>query len=130
MRYKDQGFTAVELLVALIVGALLLASAYQLHVNVLHEASDAQRRSQASNAAYDLLRQYQGNSSMVTNPCTTHTAAPTVPSYANLPGATATVAITCPYSGSTDLSLVTVTIKYNATGSTQQVYRAITTRPS
>lgn len=131
MRHYQQGFTAVELLIALVVGTLLLMSAYQLHISVLHDATDAQRRSQASNVAYDILRQYQTNSAMVTIPCTTHTSAPTVPSYANLSGATATVAVTCPYGGSSpDLSLVTVTVNYNASGQTQQVYRAITTNPS
>lgn len=127
---RNQGFTAVELLVAIIVGALLLLSAYQLHTNVIHQATDAQRRSQASNVAYDILRQYQANTTMITSPCTTHTGTPTVPSYSGLVGATAAVAITCPYSGSPDLSLITVTVNYNTSGQTQQVYRAITTRSS
>lgn len=129
MMRSHQGFTAVELLIAIVVGALLFASAYQLHINVLQQSSDAQWRSQASNAAYDILRQYQADTSMVTNPCTTHTASPTVPAYTNLKSATAQVAITCPYSGSADLSLITVTLTYKVNGQTQQVYRAITTHP-
>lgn len=124
-----QGFTAVELLIAMVVGVLLLGSAYQLHVNVLRQASQAQRGSEASNVAYDLLRQYQAKSASVTNPCTVHNYAPAIPSYANLSKATALVKVTCPYTGNTSLSLVTATITYNdADGSTQQVYRAITSQ--
>lgn len=129
IRYQ-QGFTAVELLVALVVGVLLLLSAYQLHTSVIHAATDAQRRSQASNVAYDILRQYQADNTTVTDPCTTHTATPPVPTYANLSGATAAVAVTCPYGSSPDLSLVTVTVSYNTSYQTQKVYRAVTTRPS
>lgn len=127
--HRRQGFTAVELMIAMIVGILLLGSAYQLHVNVLRQASQAQRQSQASNVAYDLLRQYQAKSTAVTKPCTTHTYTPAIPSYANLSNATASVKVTCPYTGNTSLSLVTTTITYNdADGSSQQVYRAITSQ--
>lgn len=130
MTRNQQGFTAVELLVALVVGVLLLLSAYQLHSSVIHSATDAQSLSQASNVAYDILRQTQTTPSMVTSPCTTHTSTPAIPTYANLTSATVKVAVTCPYTGSTDLSLVTVTINYSSSGQTQQVYRAITTRAS
>ncbi len=126
----DAGFTAVELLVALVVGMLLLGSAYQLHTTVLKDSGDSQRRSQASNVAYDLLRQYQANSAVVTKPCTTTSTNPAVPAYANLPGSSATVTVSCPYGTASNLSLVTVTLTYNNSNGTAQVTRAITTRPS
>lgn len=129
-RRTEEGFTAVELLVALIVGVLLLGSAYQLYTTVTTNSGDSSRRSQASNAAYALLRQYQNNTSLITNPCTTHTATPTVPTYANLPGATASLSVTCPYSDVPELSLMTVTITFNNANQTEQVTRALTTKSS
>jgi len=131
MSKRAQGFTAVELLVAMVVGALLFMSAYQLYLNVLHQSQDAATRSQASNAAYDLLRQYQEDPSWAYTPCYPNTDDPAVPSYANLPGATAHVDITCPYKpGSPNLSKLTVTITYTSNGQTQQVFRVLTTTPA
>ena len=131
MSKRTQGFTAVELLVAMVVGALLFMSAYQLYLNVLHQSQDATTRSQASNAAYDLLRQYQEDPYWAFTPCYPDTDDPAVPSYANLPGATAHVDITCPYKpGSPNLSKLTVTITYTSNGQTQQVYRVLTTTPA
>lgn len=128
-RRLSQGFTAVELLIAMIVGVLLLGSAYQLHINVLQQSSEAQRASQASNLAYDLLRQYQVRSGAVTKPCSLHNYVPTVPSYTGLAKLSALVKVTCPYTGNTNLSLVTSTITYLDTdGTMQQVTRAITSQ--
>lgn len=126
----EQGFTAVELLVALVVGVLLLGSAYQLYTTITANAGDSSRRAQASNVAYALLRQYQNSTSYVTNPCTTSTATPTVPSYANLPNATATLTVSCPYTDVTELSLMTITITFNNANTTEQVTRALTTEAS
>lgn len=131
MSKRTQGFTAVELLVAMVVGTLLFMSAYQLYLNVMHQSQDAATRSQASNAAYDLLRQYQEDPYWAFTPCYPDTDDPAVPSYANLPGATAHVDITCPYKpGSPNLSKLTVTITYTSNGQTQQVYRVLTTTPA
>lgn len=131
MSKRTQGFTAVELLVAMVVGTILFMSAYQLYLNVMHQSQDAATRSQASNAAYDLLRQYQEDPYWAFTPCYPDTDDPAVPSYANLPGATAHVDITCPYKpGSPNLSKLTVTITYTSNGQTQQVYRVLTTTPA
>lgn len=124
--YKNsqQGFTAVELIIALVVGVLLLGSAYQLYTTVVTDAGDAQRQSQASNAAYALLRQYQNDTDFVSDPCSANSTTPTVPISPNLPGATATVATTCPFAN-TDLNLITVTVKYKNANSNGEVSRAI-----
>ncbi len=128
-RTPEQGFTAVELIVALVVGVLLLGSAYQLYTTVVTDAGDAQRQSQASNIAYALLRQYQDSASFVSDPCSSNSATPTVPASANLPGATATVVTTCPVANA-DLNLLTVTIEYNNANSKEQVSRAIIIKAS
>ena len=122
-----QGFTAVELLVAIIVGVTLLGAAYQLYSVALSSSGDAQRRSKASNVAYDLLRTYQANSSYITTPCAAKSASPAIPSDSGLTNATASIAITCPYSVSS-LSLITATVSYDSPN-TKQVVRAITVTP-
>ncbi len=123
-RNAEQGFTAVELVVALIVGVLLLGSAYQLYATIVSTSGDTQRRALASNAAYALLRDYQTNSGFVGNPCVAHSDTPTMPAWSSLPSATATVAITCPFT-SADLNLITVTVEYSNASSTERVSRAI-----
>ncbi len=121
---RAQGFTAVELLIAIVVGALLVASAYQLYSVVLASSGDAQRKAVASNLAYSTLRSSQ---SMATSPCTTSSSNPSVPADRNLPSATMTVSVTCPY-GSIDVSNITVTVSYDSPN-TKQVSRAITVAP-
>lgn len=125
MTRYNQGFTAVELLVSIIVAMLLLGSGYQLYTTVLRDSGSAQRRASASNAAYTLLRQYQ---QQATTPCTASSAAPAVPSTVGLSGSTATAVISCPYGGSSNISLVTVTLTYN-NPEQQKVTRAVSTRP-
>lgn len=124
MSRYDSGFTAVELLVTIIVAMLLLGSGYQLYTTVLRDSGGTQRRASADNAAYQLMRQYQANT---TKPCTTSSATPSVPSTADLPGSTATVTISCPYGSSSNISLVSVTVTYN-NPEQQRVTRAISTR--
>lgn len=130
MSRRARGFTAVELLIAIVVGSLLFTSAYQLYINVLRQSQDATARSQASNVAYDLLRQYQQDPYWAFTPCYADTDDPAVPSYAQLQNASAHVDIVCPYSGSPNLSKLTVTVTYTINGQTQQVYRVLTTTPA
>ncbi len=106
---KTAGFTAVELLVTLIVGMILMMAGYQLYLVVTKDSAETVRRASASNVAYELLRT---NSSLAAKPCTATSATPTVPATANLPAATASVQVTCPSTAATDISLVTVTVTY------------------
>ncbi|MGB4767622.1 MAG: prepilin-type N-terminal cleavage/methylation domain-containing protein [Candidatus Saccharimonas sp.] len=124
MSTNESGFTVVELLIALVVAVLLLGSGYQLYTTVLRDSGGTQRRANADNAAYQLLRQYQAN---IGATCSVSNATPAVPSTANLPGSTASVAISCPFGTSSSISLVRVTITYN-NPETQSVSRAIYAR--
>lgn len=107
---NNEGFTVVELLVSLIVGMLLLFSAYQLYVYVLDNSSATRMQATASSLAYQFLRE---NSTYATNPCTTITKTPSVPSTSNLPNATASVTITCLSGGPNTLSVVTSSVTYD-----------------
>ncbi len=125
MRYRENGFTAVELIVTIIVAMLLLGAAFQLYTTVLRSSATSQTRSVANNVSYDLLRQYQQSA---TTPCSQPSITPTIPSYADLSGASATVTITCPYGvGTSNISLVTVTVNYTDPNQ-KAVTRAIFTR--
>lgn len=125
---KRQGFTVVELIITLVISVLLLGSAYQLFGAISRNSADAQRQSQASNVAYDILRRTQ-NTSALTSPCTASVPTATIPSYTNLQ-ATAKISITCPQGTTSPLSLITVTVTYNNSTGKAQVTRAITTQPS
>lgn len=127
-----QGFTAVELLVAIIIAVMLLAGGYQLYTTAQRSAFMASNRAKASNVAYDLMRSYQQNSSYIQSPCVAQTiAAPAsnvaVPASYSFPTSTYSAAITCPY-GSTSTSLVTVTVNYT-NPETYSVTRSIMVSP-
>lgn len=113
---SQQGFTAVELLIAIIIAVMLLAGGYQLYTTAQQSAQISRNRAKASNVAYDLLRSYQQNTSFNRSPCTAQTIVnPTsntaVPASYDFPMSTYSAAISCPYAG-TNTNLITVTVKY------------------
>ncbi len=125
-----QGFTAVELIIALVVGVLLLGSAYQLYTSVVTAAGDSQRQAQASNAAYLLMRKYQADGNYAQDPCYQRLTPVSIdmPSDFTLPGATATLTVVCPADqAEADISKISVTVSYNNTNSRESVTRAIFT---
>lgn len=54
---KQQGFSAIELLITLFIGALFLFAGYQLYSYVTRSGFEAARQSAASSIAYTYLRQ-------------------------------------------------------------------------
>ncbi len=133
---RNDGFTAVELLVAIIVGVTLLSAAYQLYSVALSSSGDAQRRSKATNVAYDLLRSYQATMTSGAG-CAATSTTPAVPSDSGLTNASATVVASCPYNEyNTDgslkrtsaITLLTATVSYDSPN-TKQVVRAIAVSP-
>lgn len=127
MSQTNQGFSVVELLVAIVIAVMILMAGSQVYSVALGNSGTAQRRAKASNVAYDLLRQAQSTAS---SPCTTSNVPATdVPSGSGLPGAKYTTAITCPFSTSSpNLSLITVTVTYN-NPEQRSVTRAIVNAP-
>lgn len=51
----QQGFTAIELLITLIVASLFLFSGYQLYVQVTRDGADANRTAVLSNLVYERM---------------------------------------------------------------------------
>jgi len=113
---NENGFTAIELLITLIIGMMLLFSAYQLYSVVLQSSKDTTQRANASSLAYELLRD---NSYLATNSCTSVSIpSVTIPTTANLPStATASVQLSCAGSTISNLTLITATVTYG-TGKT------------
>lgn len=111
IRKREQGFSAIELLITLFVGVAFVATGYQIYTIVIKNNGDARARAKASNIAYDMLRKY---GAQATNPCTTVTPspAPTIPSDSGLSSAAATVTISCPFGGLSGTSKVTARITY------------------
>lgn len=112
MKYtnKQSGFSAVELLITLFIAAAFLISGYQLYAVVIKDGGEARMKSNAANAAVDYLQRYK---SFATNPCTAQ--APLTDSaitVAGITNVTVSVALSCPYTATTSVSKILVTLKY------------------
>lgn len=108
---KKSGFSAVELLITLFIAALFLVAGYQLYNLILQDGGQTRAQSKANNVVYDYLKRYE---SFVSTPCVASTPVnnETI-NVSNLENVSITVAITCPYTASTSISKISVTINYN-----------------
>lgn len=119
MRYnlKQSGLSAVELLITLFIAAAFLISGYQLYAVVIKDSGEARQQSNASNVATDYLQRYKSSatpSCTVQTPLTNYVPVPPISGLSNV---TITVTISCPYSSTTSVSKIQVTVRY---GSPQQ----------
>jgi len=107
----QSGFSAVELLITLFIAAAFVATGYQLYSVIIRNGESTREKAKASNIAYDNLRRY---APQATTPCTTPTPTPTptIPSGSNLPNASISVVLSCPYGTSQGLTKVTATVTY------------------
>ncbi len=111
MKNNQSGFTAVELLITLFVAAAFLVAGYQLYSVIIKESGNTRGQSRAANVAYDYLRRYSPNA---TNPCTVSTPVNGASiNVAGISAVTVTVALTCPYPSTTNVTKVTTTVNYN-----------------
>lgn len=109
---NTSGFTAIELLVAIIVAVVLLGGGYQLYSVALTTSGTAYRRATASNSAYELLR---STTNQLTTPCVAKTIANNLvlPTTYGLAGARYTTTVTCPYGATSNLNLFKTVVNYN-----------------
>ncbi len=111
-RSNNRGFTTVELLITLFIAAAFLMSGFQLFSAIIKDSGEARAQAKAGNVAYDYLQRYKA---IATNPCSAQSPitdqAITVDTLSNV---TVSVAITCPYSSTTSVSKVQVTLKYGS----------------
>lgn len=111
----SRGFSAVELLISIVVAAVLLGGGFQLYNTAIKSSGSARMRYKANNVAYEFLRQYENNTK---TPCVSSSATPPIGAQMDqLPGGTVAIAITCPMpTAQPDVSLVNVTVSYQDSG--------------
>lgn len=108
------GFTAVELLISIVVASVLLGGGFQLYNTAIKSSGSARMRYKANNVAYEFLRQYENTTK---TPCISSSASPEIGSQMDqLPGGEVSITITCPMSSQPDISLVNVTVSYQDSG--------------
>lgn len=118
---RQSGFTTVELLIAMVIGGLFLATVFQLFSVTVTDSREARNRTDASAAAYDIIRKYPSQSAGTCSPVGDTSA--TVPDYLNLPpGTTARVTLSCPYGTGVAPTRITVVVKYGNSDSQEVTY--------
>lgn len=108
---SESGFTTVELLITLFIGALFIMTGYQLYTVVIKDGANARIAAKAANIAYEYLAQYQAN---VPAACIVSTVTPTPPSNSDVPGIAISVNTTCPYGVAYDISRIEVVVSYGS----------------
>ncbi len=108
---KQAGFTTIELLITLFIAAAFLVSGYQLYNLIIKDGGQTRAEARASNVAYDYMRRYSASAA---NPCVVATPLNNSAITVNgLSAVTVTAAITCPYTATTSISKIQVTVRYN-----------------
>jgi len=120
MKTDEAGFSAVELLITLLIGFLFISMGYQLYTVSIQNSGEARELAAASNLAYEKLRTIQSTGTGVpTCPVSPSTTSQNVDNNT----AVRTTTISCPSTTLTSLRLVTVKVKYNV--SQREVSHAI-----
>ena len=110
---QKEGFTIVEVVIALFVIGLLLGAGYQAYGLVVNSSRETRLRAEASNIAYEALRR---TAAAAPTPCAASGPTDlTIPNTSTLPTPrTMTYTVTCPNSPNNAISRVTVTLTYGA----------------
>jgi len=122
---NNTGFTTVEVLITLFVGAILLGGGYQLYSIITKASIDTRNQTDASNIVYEQLRKYQ---SQISGPCSVNTIAITddIPPDTTLSGELSMDLIrSCPFGSGQDISLLTVKLTYGEQGAQHEVSHAL-----
>ena len=123
--YTESGFTAVELLVTLLVASVFLFAGYQLYVQVMRDGAQANRTATLSNLVNERLQEEVSATSSQSS-CTASSTKDTTSSPTNLRGlvgVTFRTQVTCP-SGTMDLYHIKITGAYNDNGTQRTVQHA------
>lgn len=108
---KQNGFTAVELLITLFVASLFLASGYVLYDAVLNRSSQTRQRAEADNVAMDYIRRYEAPVTATCSPSTPLTNQP-LTGIEGLANVRISVQVSCPLSSVPRVSQITATVNY------------------
>jgi len=114
-KFARQGFSAVEVLVTVIVGVVFIGAIAQMYGVVMSDAATVRNRTTASSIAYTQAR---AKVASVSGTCVTSSS--TTTPVANLPPTISmTTAVDCPFSNAgtyanSAVSRVTVTVTYDS----------------
>ena len=127
MKKKQAGFTVVELLVTILVGAIFIGMFYQLYTTLVQLNANARRDASASDLAFSNLGRYTtGASTGITcpggSPTTPLMTTGTDSNYSELGTITEKITISCSGSGDTLLILSEVTYNNGANKATYATY--------
>lgn len=113
-RSDQAGFSAVELLITLIIASLFIIMGFQLYSVSIENGGDARREAAASALAYKKLRQMStAGTGVATCPSTPTSTTANVDDNK----AVQTTTISCPYPSTFNkIRLVNVKVKYNVSG--------------
>lgn len=105
---NEQGFSTVELLIALFIAAAFIASAFQLFSVVMENGNEARMRSRAGNIAQEHIR---SNTHLIQNPCTDSLSGETI-TPTDLPQPDVTVSFACPFGNNSRITRITAVVEY------------------
>lgn len=124
--HTQNGFTAAELLITLIIAAVFVIGGYQLYTIVINDGAEAQYQAIASNEAYNQLRQWSEAPSR--GPCSASGQQSFTKDVNGLPSPVRfDISSDCPYGGN-GVARITAKVQYSYNG-TQEVSHAIYQRP-
>lgn len=131
MKYSARtGFTTVELMITLFIGALFVGAFSQLYNVSIQSTAEATNYSKASSAGYELLRR---QSESVSSTCVASTTTPALTDIdtSGLPiPVSAKIVVDCPYLSTTpSISRITVTISYGSGTDKMEVVHAMLKGP-
>ena len=105
----ESGFTAVELLVTMIIGAMFLFAGYQLYSQVSRDGVSANKAAILSNKVTEKMRTHAANQSLT---CSSIVAPQTV-TEPSIGSVTYTTTISCPNPNLPNLRLIRVKATYD-----------------
>lgn len=121
----EAGFTAVELLITLIIAALFVISGFQIYTVIMKDGNEARLEAQANNIAYEYLAGAQASAPTT---CSASSTTPTPPTNSGLAQIEVAVNRTCPYTTSSSVSAVEVIVKYGVSTPKSEVRSVIYVR--
>lgn len=128
---EEKGFTAIELMITIVVAAIFLFAGYQLYIQVTRDSLVADKFTRVSNVAYEQLRK-QLTDSAAAAPGGCDAASQKTVTGSQTVSRVGTVSLSsvidCPYGTTpgnlTDVFHVTVTATYTDNGQTKTVSHA------
>lgn len=121
---RDSGFTAVELMVTLFVAVLFIMSGYMLYDAVSSRSANTREMAEASNVAYEVLRNEGSAYRSISTMCSATPPSQTVTrSDLKIPSPTITIKRCKPFADSMILQ-VTVVVQYGPSEARKEAVHA------